>query len=588
MSNLNYMIENEFSIACPLLSTDQFISYCKDRGIRASKGQLEQFEKLGIFYPIARVRYPKIKIKIEYIDDGTRYRDLGILKDGEEWYGALKEEYAHFSFKKEYAESWQEEGLLWEPLSRPFHSWETFTDEEGDRQIESFYSIFQCYTLYNLLQFTRMELGAEWWATYAEEDVNKFIDEVSKWARLVISDHQKNRTTIEAAANICQVISNRYFPETQSDRRTIRISGYYDHRIWEECCRKWDAKAALTNIGISTEKLRHLQERVAIDARFADPLEHWYGLISFVSVDQKEKLKDRALLAQTLYSMEHMLRLFYKDIVGDELPQPDEMQERWKDRFYGDGVTKNELQYLEFLANQYHLNPRPSLILVVEGDGEAEQFPRLAKELLGYSFSRLGIEVVNLQGVGNLTGKKGIERFIDAYHHRQTIVFIIVDNEGRLDDIRKKLIQAKTKYNTKRRVTIGEYIRIWHKNIEFDNFSDDEIASAMTQLSENRYQFKSTEISSCRDRRRKSSTLSNLYKERLDSYELSKPKLLEKLFGFIMSDPKNEFDSNGNPKRPVVQLILKIIELAARNYQPVTLRSWRETQESGYLGEPIK
>ena len=138
MSNLNYIIENELFITCPLLSTDQFISYCKDRGIRTSKEQLEQFEKLGIYYSIARVCYPKIKIKIEYIDDGTRYRDLGILKDGEEWYGALKEEYAHFSFEKEYAESWQEEGLLWEPSSRPFQSWETFTDEEGDRQIESF------------------------------------------------------------------------------------------------------------------------------------------------------------------------------------------------------------------------------------------------------------------------------------------------------------------------------------------------------------------------------------------------------------------------------------------------------------------
>jgi len=32
----------------------------------------------------------------------------------------------------------------------------------------------------------------------------------------------------------------------------------------------------------------------------------------------------------------------------------------------------------------------------------------------------------------------------------------------------------------------------------------------------------------------------------------------------------------------------EIIQLAARNYQPVTLRGWKETQESGYLGEPKK
>ena len=371
MLNLDHIIENESFIVCPFLSTDQFISYCKDRGIRTSREQLEQFDKLGIFHPVARVNYPKIKIKIEYIDGGQRIRDLGVLKEGEAWSGDIEEVYAYFSFEKEHAKDWFDEGFLWEPSSRPFQSWETFMDEKGDRRIENFYSVFQCYTLYNLLQSTRMELGAEWWATYADEEINKFIGEVSKWAKLVISDHKENRIATEAAADICQVISNRYFPETQSDRRTIRISGYYDYRIWEDYSGKWNAKAVLINIGISTEKLRHLQERVAIDATFADPLQQWYGLISFVSAEQKDKLKDKALLAQTLYSMEHMLRLFYEDTTGEKLHPPDELREKWKDRFYGDGVTQNELQYLEFLTNQYHLNPRPNLILVVEGEGEA-------------------------------------------------------------------------------------------------------------------------------------------------------------------------------------------------------------------------
>jgi hypothetical protein len=596
--NLDYIIENDSCMVCPLLPTDSFISYCNDRGIRTSREQLEQFEKLEIFYPIARVNYPKIKLKIEYIDGGQRIRDLGVVKDGEEWSGAIEERYASFPFEKEDIRNWKEEGFLWDPRSHPFQPWKSFVDEEGDRKIESFYSIFQCYTLYNLFQSTRMELGAEWWATYADEEVNRFIDEVSRWAKIVISGHQKNKIAAEAAADICQVISNRYFPETQSDRRTIRISGYYDHRTWEEYCRKWDTKAVLTNIGISTEKLRHLQERVAIDARFADPLEHWYGLISFVSVDQKGKLKDEALLAQTLYSMEHMLRLFYEDITGEKLRAPDELQERWKDRFYGHGVTENEMLYLEFLTNQYHLNPRPNLILVVEGDGEAGQFPRLAKELLGYSFSRLGIEVVNIQGVDNFTGEKrgstkdkygALERFIDAYHHRQTIVFIVLDNEKRVDNIRKKLTKAPSKYYPKRKVTKNEYIRVWDKNIEFDNFSHDEIAGAMTILSEYAYSFQPGEIADCESGStpKKRDTLSKLFEEKLN-LGLEKPKLLELLFQFIISNPEKEFESTGKGKRPVVQLLQKISKLAARNYQPITLRSWKEAQESGYLGEPKK
>lgn len=114
------LIEKEYFITCPFLATDQFISYCKDRSINTSRQQLEQFEKLGIFFPIARVKIPKIKIKIEYIENGIRYHNLGVLKDGEEWNGDIKEEYAHFWFEKSYAENLFKEGILWEPSSHDF------------------------------------------------------------------------------------------------------------------------------------------------------------------------------------------------------------------------------------------------------------------------------------------------------------------------------------------------------------------------------------------------------------------------------------------------------------------------------------
>ena len=214
-------IDNELFIICHFLSTDQFVSYCKDRDIRTSREQLEQFEKLGIFYPVARVLYPKIKIKVKYIS-GNRYQDLGILKEGEEWSGDIIEEYAHFWFEKEYAKSWLDEGLLWEPSSRPFQAWKMFEDENGDRQIENFYSIFQCYTLYHLI--SKIEISAEWWISYSKEDINNLASKFSDWATMTITSFQKNGIRGEEAATICQVISNRYFPKTQSDCRSIQLS----------------------------------------------------------------------------------------------------------------------------------------------------------------------------------------------------------------------------------------------------------------------------------------------------------------------------------------------------------------------------
>lgn len=592
--DLKYIIDNELFIICRFLSTDQFVSYCKDRDIQTSREQLEQFEKLGIFYPFARVKYPKIKIKVKYSDDGNRCQDLEILEEEEEWTGDIREDYAHFWFEKEYAKSWLEKGLLWEPSLCPFQSWKTFYDENEDKQIENFYSVFQCYTLYQLI--SKMEISAEWWISYSKEDINKLTSKISEWAATVITSYQKNGIRGEAAAVLCQIISNRYFPKTQSDCRSIQVSipSYYHNWNWYKYCRNWDAKAVFNDTGMNINDLKRLQELVAIEAKYVDPLEQWYELIRFVSVEKKKKLKGKALFAQTLYSMEEMLRLFYEDLTGIKLHPPDESFNWKKDNFYGEGVTQNELQYLEFLTNQYHLNPKPKMVLVVEGNGEAEQFPRLMQELFGYSFPKLGIESVNLQGIGNFTGKESmdkygaLERFIDDYHRRQTIVFVVLDKEGRVPQIKERLIKALSKYYPKRKVTKVEYIHVWNKNIEFDNFTDDEIALAMTKLSEDRYTFKVEEITDCRNRfsSKERDLLSKLFKEKIAHYELSKPNLLNVLFGFIISGSKNS--TGDKTKRPVVKIMQDIIKLSKMNYQPVTLDIWQKNQESGYFGDSVE
>ena len=434
-----------------------------------------------------------------------------------------------------------------------------------------------------------MRLRAEWWASYTEEGIDDASNTISQWAREAISRYQDNRVRGETAAAVCQILSNRYFPKTQSDRRSMQLSipSEYHNWDWDEYCRNWDAEVVLTSISMSEDEIRQLQRLVAVDAKYGDPLERWYGLISFVSVEKKKQLKGRALLAQTLCSMEQMLRLFYEELTGQELSPPDESPNWTKDRFYGEGVTQNELQYLEFLTNQYHLNPRPKLILLVEGDGEYDQFPRLAKELFRMPFPRSGIEIQNLKGVGGFTGRRradrygALEKFIDDHHSRQTIVFIVLDKGGRVPQVKSRLLQARSRNGAKRMVTKEEYIHIWAKTIEFDNFSHDEIAQAMTSLGGDRYTFQPDEIADCENRfdDGQGDPLADVFEQKVGR-GLSKTKLLETLFGFIISSPASEFD-NGRARRPVVQIIQRVRELAARNYQPVTSDIWFKNQESG-------
>ena len=594
--DMRYLIDNQLLTVCPLLPADRFVEYCKERSIRASEKQLERFEELGIFQPVARVRYPKdegehpkTRLKFEEVDGKRTYR--GTLEEDEMWAGGVEALLIGFSFEKDDAYRFLEEGLLWEPSSRSFEPWKSLKDRS--REVRSYYSIFQVYALSNLVTSTTMLVRAEDYFDYSEEEVDRLTSRMAESSRDLISRFQENAVTGEFEAAICQAISNRYFPFTQSDRRTMRVSGFGQDSDpdFYEYCRRWDAEAVLDDLGVTAADVKRLQELLAFEAKAADPLAKWYGLVSFVSVDQRKRLKGSALYARSLYAMEHMLRLFYEDLTGDKLDPPDESPMWRPDTLYGEGVSANELEYLELLSNHYNLNPKPKLLLLVEGDGEYEQFPRLIDGLFGTTVARLGIKVQNLEGIANFTGKGQdrygtLERFIDDHHSRQTFVHVVLDNEGRAPEVRRELIGARSRH-AERKLTRPEYIHLWDKSIEFDNFSHEELASAMTIVSGNRYTFDAAEIASCEGRfGEEGDPLKRLYKEKLN-YGLKKTRLLEALVDIVLSDPDEEFDEEGEAKRPLVKMIGEVVELASTNYQPVTRDIQQENQMSGYFGEPL-
>lgn len=594
--NMQYLIDNRLLEVCPLLPAQRFVKYCKKRGIQTSERQLERFEELGIFGPIARVRFPEdedehphIRVKFREVDGGKTYH--GEFEGGEEWDGEVEDLLISFTFEKDNAYRFLKAGLLWDPSSRTFEPWNSLKDRS--KEVRSYYSIFQVYALSHLVTWTTMPVRAEYYIDYGEEEVERLTSHMGEMARSRISRFQEDGVKGEFEAAICQAISNRYFPFTQSDRRIMRVSGFGRNSDpdFYEYCRRWDAAAVLDDLGITTEDVKRSQEQLARDAKVDDPLEKWHGLVSFVSVDQRKRLKGSALYARSLYAMEHMLRLFYKDLTGVVLDPPDESPMWRPDTLYGDGVSANELEYLELLTNHYHLNPKPKLLLLVEGDGEYQQFPRLIDGLFGTTVARLGIKVQNLEGISNFTGQNRdrygtLERFIDDHHSRQTFVYFVLDNEGRASDVRRKLAEARSRH-AERRLTRPEYIHLWDKSIEFDNFTPEELARGMTTVSGNRYTFDAAEIAACEGRFGEvGDPLKRLYKEKLD-YGLKKVELLEALVGIILSDPEGEFDEEGEAKRPLVKMLGEVVELASTNYQPVTRDIQQENQMSGYFGDPL-
>ncbi|MBV9956800.1 MAG: hypothetical protein JO360_00205, partial [Acidobacteria bacterium] len=283
-------------------------------------------------------------------------------------------------------------------------------------------------------------------------------------------------------------------------------------------------------------------------------------------------------------TMEKILNLFHEDLTGKRHYEFDRSPED-KELFWGEGIPRNDLKFLEFLSNRYGVNPRPRLILVVEGDGEEEQFPRLAEDLLPPSFSKLRIAVMNIKGIGEL---RNLIRLIDHYGSLQTIVFVVLDNENNAEALKRKLAYGTpSKWNPKRTITKEEYIHIWEKNIEFDNFTDTEITQGMTETCDNRYQFSHEEIADCRKRfGRERDPLSELFKENLN-YGLPKPQLLNRLFDYAIANPYIKIDDK-KVRRPIIDVINKIKHLSLRNFQPSHFDAWKQTQESDWLGNPYK
>jgi hypothetical protein len=281
--------------------------------------------------------------------------------------------------------------------------------------------------------------------------------------------------------------------------------------------------------------------------------------------------------------------MFYKDAVGKELRPPDERHAGIHVKEQKDNASL--LKELEYLVNRYNLNPKPQLILVVEGDGEARELPRLALELLGVDFAQLGIEVRNLRGIVNFTGAKGrdpysaLEKFIDDHHFRQTIVFCILDREGRAAKTRERLVGANSVFVPGRKLTCPEYVHLWADSIEFDNFTDEEIAEALTRVSEDRYTFRASEVGNARvAKAKKGNPLKTLYQSIL-SYDLNKVQLLHELFSAVIAGGSAEHKAK--PPRPVIGVLNRVIDLAAQNHQPVGPDLWEHNQRTGYFGPLI-
>ena len=554
-------------ITCPLLATEKFIKFCKDRGLLLNRERLIRLERLGLFAPVYRVRTPK-QAQERFVIPPTKNND------------------------------WFKKGWAWDTTSvQDSHAIPALED----RTQEGYYSIFQIGHLDFILNEMTLPVSMDGFLEISETRDIDWNKSGEQWMKIfrdkasILRDHEYRRSQ----ALLCQFISNRYYPHTQGDQRTIQtpyLNSYFDEWVilrlnlinwdWNKYARNWKPYQTERLFQLTPEKLRHAYKGLAIAQESCDPMARWYKLVQFISVSERRRLKGDALKAETLRAGAHMLRLLHKDLYGEDLPHPNEVTGTVINHVPELEVRRDTRRYLEFVANRYGINPQPKVCLIVEGPSEESATLKIFENRFRAHPGKFGIEIIPLGGVDKATGGKkdkfrAILRLIDYLHHHQTSTFLILDNEGYAKRLEAEAKKRKSIHGRDRYVTRPEHIKIWDKSFELDNFSPKEIATALTTMAQGEIRFSYQQVTICiRNKDNPNRNLEELY-ERKTGRGLQHKELAEKLVDEMLAKKTPRDIDN----RPIVKTLDEVAELAMLNPFPVTLDLWERNQVSGYLAK---
>ena len=580
---LQILVDLQAFRVCAPLKASEVVKELEACGTRANLDLLERFEQFSWERPLAHLHYPKQIMKLISLEgESGRFRTKP-LQENEVWDGRTKDKYINPQWAWNDLIGWLEEGYM-----RAFPEGETFVwsdyYENGRESGAPYYSKFQIYDLVELIISTTMHDNAAWIPeNKADVEFERWADGRTSWSQRKRRVKNPKEFTL-GASEVCQAIASRYYFHTQTDGRVIRTNYLEEMWDWDRYCREWEPEFVTEQLGITPDEVKRLQDRLRFISSLRDPLAEWYDLLQFISIERKARLKGKARYAQLLYSMEYMLRMFYRDLTGEEL-EPAQSHPSWTIDDTIEEHRHGDPRYLRYVANRYKVNPQPRLVLYVEGAGEARVIPELARKRFGASLEHYGIVLRNLGSVTEFAGSKAekkygaLRRSIEELHAMQIITFVLLDNEdSRIEAVKKRLCTTPSSYHPKRTITRQELVFVWNASMEFDNFSDSEISKAMTEISESRYCFSADEVSLARSSfGTKGDPISKLYNEKLD-YGLKKVDLLVRLSSNL---PK------AREPRPIDIIVDKILEFAALNHQPTMAYTDDLNQTSGMLGHPV-
>ena len=575
------------------LEVDKFIDYCKKRGLNVDRKDLEYLEKEGLFRPIMRVDG-------YYVNNTT---DLNKL---------------------------YENNHVIDPRQKEFVPWNNFYEKREryrEEVIHSYYHPYQIYSLNSVLEAIEARIRALTRFNITPQNDASVINlrkpgkNMGNRPEIMRKDSKKDEKD-EKFVELLLFIQNKYLPLVKQPGY-INITGDSPNNLyerWYDLKRKIIPKEIVSALGLKAEEIKDYRGLIGGYGLSIDPLNNWYDLVKYIKYAKRQKLKGKALLAQDFYIISDMLALLLKDLTDEKQLETgsisDTMQGRGKEGYYGKKLNYVDRDILIELLREYGINPRPRLILIVEGYTEGIAFPIIANAM-GIPLERYDIQIINIRGVD-----KDPREFIidyatpDVYpfdnkyyiHLERTKVFLNFDNEGNKGSWIKKLIEKPDEEIEKMMKDVVSIIKnkggdisanieviflkhtvkyhIWGKedanfpdddelprehrikgkSFEYANFSDEELSRELNKYGRNydpQFKITANEINGCRA---ENTNLDKFIRDKPDTYlkGLNKREFGEQIGNFIAKEIKERTNRFEN-QRPIEEVLNQIIRFTVEN-----------------------
>ncbi len=549
------------------LEVDNFIEYCKKRGLTVNREYLEHLEQEGRLKPIMRV-------------DGyyviTNTTDL----------------------KKSYGNN-----LVIDPHQNEFVPWKTFYETRTEYPRAVIRTYYHPYQIYCLKKALEVELRLSPLSIPQQDD--ELVISIRKWEKFMsdyLENLRKNSKKHEKVVELLLFIQNKYLPIVkQPGDKSVTGDKYHITSLFEkqdDLQKRIIPKEIVSVLGLEVEVIKGYRDRIGSYGLFIDPLKHWYDLIKYIKYDKRQKLKGEALLVQDFYLISDMLALLLEDLTGEKQLETgsisDTLQGRGKVRVYGKELNYVDRDILIRLLRDYGINPRPRLVLIVEGYTEEIAFPMIANAM-DISLESYDIQIINILGVDRDPRELIIDYATpDVYsmdkkyyiHPERTKVFLIFDNEGNKRSWIKKLIEKPDEEIEKMMKDVVSIIKnkggdisanieeminehtvkyhLWNKSFEYDNITDDkELSSELNKYGEKYgyvFNITSDEIKECRANNR---NLGKFVKEKTGT-DLDKREFGEQIGNFIAKEIKERTNRFEN-QRKIEEVLNQIIRFTVEN-----------------------